>query len=133
MVARALHAYLAGRDSYVDLATRPYNSTAPPGMRAQEETMRWWRLATHPAVIRAGGLWALFRQARLAFRLPRDERVPTMAKLVVPAALLYLASPLDIVVGRHRLVRHVGPPLPETPSRVCLPQGLPDSSQCTQC
>ena len=59
--------------------------------------MRWWRLATHPAVIRAGGLWALFRQARLAFRLLRDERVPTMAKLVVPAALFYVASPLDLV------------------------------------
>jgi uncharacterized membrane protein YkvA (DUF1232 family) len=86
---------------------RPYNSTAPPGVRAQEETMRWWRLATHPAVIRAGGLWAFFRQAWLAFRLLRDERVPTMAKLVVPAALLYVASPLDIVPDLFPLVGQV--------------------------
>src|SRR5436305_14873331 len=59
--------------------------------------MRWWRFAAHPAVMRAGGLWALLRQGRLAFRLLRDERVPMMAKLVVPAALLYVASPLDLI------------------------------------
>jgi uncharacterized membrane protein YkvA (DUF1232 family) len=69
--------------------------------------MRWWRFAAHPAVIRAGGLWALFRQARLAFRLLRDERVPTMAKLVVPAALLYVASPLDFVPDLFPLVGQV--------------------------
>lgn len=59
--------------------------------------MRWWRIAAHPTVMRAGGIWALFRQARLAFRLLRDDRVPTMAKLVLPAALLYIASPLDLI------------------------------------
>ncbi|HEY7060507.1 MAG TPA: DUF1232 domain-containing protein [Chloroflexota bacterium] len=59
--------------------------------------MRWWRFATHPAVIRAGGIWALVRQGRLAFHLLRDERVPVIAKLVVPAALLYVASPLDLI------------------------------------
>ncbi|HZR98701.1 MAG TPA: DUF1232 domain-containing protein [Chloroflexota bacterium] len=69
--------------------------------------MRWWRLATHPAVVRAGGLWMLFRQARLAFRLLRDERVPTMAKLVVPAALLYVASPLDFMPDLIPLVGQV--------------------------
>lgn len=69
--------------------------------------MRWWRFATHPAVMRAGGLWALFRQARLAFRLLRDERVPTMAKLVLPAALLYVVSPLDLVPDLIPLVGQV--------------------------
>jgi uncharacterized membrane protein YkvA (DUF1232 family) len=69
--------------------------------------MRWWRFATHPAVMRAGGLWALFRHARLAFRLLRDERVPTMAKLVLPAALLYVASPLDVLPDLIPLVGQV--------------------------
>ena len=59
--------------------------------------MRWWQLAGHPAVVRAGGLWAVLRQAQLAFRLLRDERVPTAVKLVVPATLLYLISPIDVV------------------------------------
>jgi uncharacterized membrane protein YkvA (DUF1232 family) len=59
--------------------------------------VNWWRFGTHPAIARAGGLWAVLRQARLAYRLFRDERVPTVAKLVVPAALVYMISPLDIV------------------------------------
>ncbi len=59
--------------------------------------MGWWKLAGHPAVVRAGGLWAVLKQARLAFRLLRDERVPTAVKLVLPATLLYLISPLDVV------------------------------------
>src|SRR5437773_706433 len=59
--------------------------------------MRWWRLGTHPAIARAGGLWTVLRQARLAYRLFRDERVPTVAKLVVPAAMLYVISPLDFI------------------------------------
>src|SRR5438128_2440845 len=74
-----------------------YNLTVPPETRAQEDGMQWWRFATHPAIMRAGGLWALLRQGRLAFRLLRDERVPTIAKLVVPAALVYVASPLDLI------------------------------------
>jgi uncharacterized membrane protein YkvA (DUF1232 family) len=60
--------------------------------------MRWrWWVARHPAVVRAGGVWAVLKQARLAFRLLRDERVPTATKLVIPATLLYLISPLDLV------------------------------------
>jgi uncharacterized membrane protein YkvA (DUF1232 family) len=69
--------------------------------------MRWWRFAAHPAVIRAGGLWALLRQGRLAFRLLRDERVPTVAKLIVPAAMLYAVSPLDLVPDLIPLVGQV--------------------------
>jgi uncharacterized membrane protein YkvA (DUF1232 family) len=59
--------------------------------------MRWWRFARHPGVARAGGLWAVLRQAQLAFRLLRDERVPMLAKLVVPAAFVYIVSPLDLL------------------------------------
>jgi uncharacterized membrane protein YkvA (DUF1232 family) len=59
--------------------------------------MRWWQVAGHPAVVRAGGLWAVLRQAWLAFRLLRDERVPTAVKLVIPATLLYLVSPIDVL------------------------------------
>jgi uncharacterized membrane protein YkvA (DUF1232 family) len=76
---------------------RRYNLSALAETRAREDTMQWWRFATHPAIMRAGGLWAVFRHARLAFRLLRDDRVPTMAKLVVPAALMYVASPLDLI------------------------------------
>jgi len=47
--------------------------------------------------MRAGGVWAVLKQARLAFRLLRDERVPTAVKLVIPATLLYLISPIDLV------------------------------------
>ena len=60
--------------------------------------MRWrWWFAGHPAVVRAGGVWAILKQARLAFRLLRDERVPTATKLIIPATLLYLISPLDLI------------------------------------
>jgi uncharacterized membrane protein YkvA (DUF1232 family) len=69
--------------------------------------MRWWRLGTHPSIARAGGLWAVLRQARLAYRLFRDERVPTIAKLVVPAALVYVISPLDIVPDIFPIVGQV--------------------------
>src|SRR5262249_9019981 len=60
-------------------------------------TMRWWRIAGHPAVVQAGGLWALLRKGQLAFRLLRDERGPLAVKLVIPASLLYLISPLDLI------------------------------------
>ncbi|MCH7626594.1 MAG: DUF1232 domain-containing protein [Chloroflexi bacterium] len=34
---------------------------------------------------------------RLVYRLMRDRRVPLRAKLIVPAAIVYLISPIDIV------------------------------------
>jgi uncharacterized membrane protein YkvA (DUF1232 family) len=37
------------------------------------------------------------RQAQLAWRLLLDERVPFWTKLIPPAALLYVLSPLDII------------------------------------
>ncbi len=46
-----------------------------------------------------GRLWtllALRRNLRLAWRLLRDPRVPMLAKLPVPLALLYVISPVDI-------------------------------------
>jgi uncharacterized membrane protein YkvA (DUF1232 family) len=40
---------------------------------------------------------SLRRKARLAWRLSTDRRVPLRARAVLPAVLLYLAMPLDIV------------------------------------
>lgn len=39
----------------------------------------------------------IFRDGQLAWRLFRDPRVPTLAKLIPAIALLYIASPLDII------------------------------------
>ncbi len=39
----------------------------------------------------------LFRQARLAWRLFLDSRVPWPVKLIPPAILAYLLSPIDIL------------------------------------
>ncbi|MHB1005301.1 MAG: YkvA family protein [Chloroflexota bacterium] len=46
----------------------------------------------------AGGPLGLWLNARLAWRLFRDERVPVLSKLIVPAAALYLVWPLDLMV-----------------------------------
>lgn len=43
-------------------------------------------------LIRTFGLWRL---ARLAFRLLFDKRVPGGVKLILPAVLAYLISPID--------------------------------------
>jgi uncharacterized membrane protein YkvA (DUF1232 family) len=40
---------------------------------------------------------SLRRKARLAWRLFTDRRVPLLARAVLPAVVLYLAMPLDIV------------------------------------
>jgi len=40
---------------------------------------------------------SLRRKARLAWRLLGDRRVPLLARAVLPAVLLYLAMPLDLV------------------------------------
>jgi len=40
---------------------------------------------------------SLRRKARLAWRLLTDRRVPLLARAVLPAVVLYLAMPLDIV------------------------------------
>jgi uncharacterized membrane protein YkvA (DUF1232 family) len=43
--------------------------------------------------------WAkeLIRQFRLAWRLFKDRRVPWVLKLIPPAALIYVLSPIDIL------------------------------------
>ncbi|MBC7227091.1 MAG: DUF1232 domain-containing protein [Thermoflexales bacterium] len=43
--------------------------------------------------------WAkeLVRQLRLAWRLFKDRRVPWVLKLIPPAALIYIFSPIDIL------------------------------------
>jgi uncharacterized membrane protein YkvA (DUF1232 family) len=45
----------------------------------------------------AGFLGGLVRQARLAWRLWRDGRVPAWVKLIPVAGLIYLISPIDLV------------------------------------
>ena len=44
-------------------------------------------------------LWLqeMVRHARLAWRLFQDERVPVWTKLIPPAALLYVLSPIDFI------------------------------------
>jgi carbonic anhydrase len=37
------------------------------------------------------------KKLQLAVALLRDERVPLIAKIIMPAVVLYLASPLDLV------------------------------------
>lgn len=59
--------------------------------------MRWWQFGKNPSVAKAGGLMAVLKQGRLAYRLLRDERVPMVAKMVLPATLVYLASPIDLI------------------------------------
>ena len=39
----------------------------------------------------------VWRTGRLALRLLRDERVPTTAKLLFGATVLYMLSPIDII------------------------------------
>ena len=68
--------------------------------------MAWFCLARHPWIRRAGGIWAVLRQLRLAFLLLRDPRTPSLAKLVVPATCLYLISPINLVPN---LIPLVGP------------------------
>ena len=68
--------------------------------------MSWLWIARHPWILRAGGIWAVLKQARLAFHLLRDERTPMLAKLVVPATLVYLVSPINLVPN---LIPIVGP------------------------
>jgi uncharacterized membrane protein YkvA (DUF1232 family) len=69
--------------------------------------MRWLNWIGHPAVLRAGGVWMVLRQGWLALRLLRDERVPTALKLMMPAALLYAVSPVDVMPDLLPLVGQV--------------------------
>jgi uncharacterized membrane protein YkvA (DUF1232 family) len=48
-------------------------------------------------LMRPSMLQALLFDLRLAARLLREPAVPTVAKAVVPLALLYLVSPIDVL------------------------------------
>jgi uncharacterized membrane protein YkvA (DUF1232 family) len=54
-----------------------------------------WRVL--PWLTRPWLFKALVAELRLAFRLFREPRVPILAKAVVPLALAYLASPIDVL------------------------------------
>jgi uncharacterized membrane protein YkvA (DUF1232 family) len=44
------------------------------------------------------GMWAqLARTVRLVWRLLNDARVPFLPKLIIPAAFLYVVSPVDLI------------------------------------
>lgn len=58
--------------------------------------MRW--IGSLGTVRMAGGVNGLLLNARLAWRLLRDARVPLRNKLIIPAAGLYLVWPLDILI-----------------------------------
>jgi uncharacterized membrane protein YkvA (DUF1232 family) len=45
----------------------------------------------------AGALTQLVRTLRLVWRLLKDSRVPVWPKLIIPAAILYVLSPIDII------------------------------------
>lgn len=44
-----------------------------------------------------GAVTGLARNARLIWRLLRDRRVPIWTKAIVPAALIYLVAPIDLL------------------------------------
>jgi uncharacterized membrane protein YkvA (DUF1232 family) len=44
-----------------------------------------------------GALAQFVRTLRLVWRLLRDSRVPSLPKLIIPAAILYVLSPIDLL------------------------------------
>ncbi len=52
-----------------------------------------------PAVApdRSGALGNIVRTIRLAWRLLQDPRVPVFPKLIIPAAIIYVLSPIDLL------------------------------------
>ena len=44
-----------------------------------------------------GAVAQLFRTLRLVWRLMQDSRVPIFPKLIIPAAILYALSPIDLI------------------------------------
>ncbi len=50
-----------------------------------------------PASDALGALGQLMRTLRLVWRLMQDPRVPGLPKLIIPAAILYVLSPIDLV------------------------------------
>ena len=68
---------------------------------------------------------SLRRKARLARRLFADRRVPLRARAVLPAVLLYLAMPLDIVPDFIPVVGYLDDVLVILASGVALPAPRP--------
>ncbi len=44
-----------------------------------------------------GALAQIVRTVRLAWRLTLDPRVPTFPKIIIPAAIIYVLSPIDLL------------------------------------
>jgi uncharacterized membrane protein YkvA (DUF1232 family) len=61
---------------------------------------RWWRAAEHSPsslLVRRVIKLPLRMKVRLAWRLFRERRIPLLARAIIPAVLLHLAMPLDII------------------------------------
>ena len=71
----------------------------------------WWLVRTADPQVRAlagrVGRLPWRRKARLAGALLRDGRVPLWVKAVVPALVLYLAMPLDIIPDFIPVIGHL--------------------------
>lgn len=61
---------------------------------------RWWRRGERSQsglLVRRVIKLPLRMKGRLAWRLFRDRRIPLLARAIIPAVMLHLAMPLDII------------------------------------
>jgi uncharacterized membrane protein YkvA (DUF1232 family) len=61
---------------------------------------RWWRTSEHSQsrlLVKRVIKLPLRMKGRLAWRLFRERRVPLLARAIIPAVVLHLAMPLDII------------------------------------
>jgi len=61
---------------------------------------RWWRTSQHSQsrlLVERVIKLPLRMKGRLAWRLFRERRIPLLARAIIPAVVLHLAMPLDII------------------------------------
>jgi uncharacterized membrane protein YkvA (DUF1232 family) len=62
-----------------------------------------WLIPILLALLALGLLPWLLARLRLVWRLARDRRVPFLLRLLVPLAVIYALSPIDLVPDRWRI------------------------------
>ena len=62
---------------------QPESTHLPPSVGGRRGSLSWWQ--------------EMVRQARLSWRLFRDSRVPLLTRLIPPATIAYVLSPVDLV------------------------------------